>query len=419
MLGALADKGFELTVDKQEADLILINTCTFIKDARDETESTINEFIQWKQNHPERKLLLAGCHVQREKEKVFEKWPEVDGIVGVGDINGIKKLFDRLFKKDQRHLSFFSQQSKSIEPRSPRLLTSFSATAYLKIADGCNNHCTYCIIPSVRGVLRSRSQRAILSEARELVALGIKECILIAQDIGAYGQDLPAGGLVALLRGLLKIEGFDWIRLLYLYPDHLTDELVELIATESRICKYVDIPMQHVSDRILRLMNRRGTAQQLKALVLKLRERIPGIVIRSTFIVGFPQETQQDFEMLLSFLKECQLDRVGFFSYSPEEGTPAATFAEQVPPEEIARRLAQAQQVQQVVMDIRNSRLVGSVHRVLPDDGTHGRYYGQAPEIDGMVLLNKRVTPGEWINVKLISMDGPDFIGDIVNDTRK
>ncbi|HAR62433.1 MAG: 30S ribosomal protein S12 methylthiotransferase RimO [Candidatus Margulisiibacteriota bacterium] len=415
MLGILVENDFEITNNKDEADLVVINTCTFISDAREETTQVVEEFIHWKKSDNSRKLILAGCHVQREKKAIFSLWPEIDGIIGVNDIPNLTKLLFDLYKKNKTQISFINQTFCSIEYKFPRVISTLSASTYIKIAEGCDNFCSYCIIPQLRGNYRSRQAKHILQEVAELAAEGIRELCLIAQDIGGYGKDLKKGNLVSLLKDICKVNGIEWVRLLYLYPDNITDELIELIKNEPKICNYVDIPMQHSSDRILSLMNRRSTNKQLLALINKLREQIPGIVIRSTFIVGFPGETEEEFLDLLAFVKEVKLDKVGFFKYSREAGTKAAAFSGQVSEEDKEERIQALLNEQTRVLEEKNKELLGRQFTVIMDNAVSGRYYGQSPEVDGVILVQKSIgTLDVFQKVKIVDVADINLKGEFV-----
>ncbi len=419
MLAFLKEKGFSLTNNTDDAQVIIVNTCGFIESAKEESIQKILEMSALKKGSC-RLLLAAGCMAQRYGKELLAEMPELDGIFGTNDIYGVLDVINRGFAGEKTALT----NGKFAAPEgAPRLLSTPEHTAYLKIAEGCDNRCTYCAIPLIRGPYRSRRKASVVAEAAALAAGGVKELNLIAQDTTLFGSDTTGKKkLPLLLRELAALEGLHWIRLLYAYPERLDDEIIEAVATEPKVCNYLDLPLQHGSDIILRRMGRRMKAEQLLALIEKLRKQIPGIVLRSSFIVGFPGEGEEEFNQLLAFLQEAQLDRVGFFAYSREEGTTAAWFHRQVSEELKQERVNRAIALQSAIIMEKNKALVGSVQRVMIDGRSAqdpslalARTYGQAPDVDGYVRLkDTEKKNGEMVSVRITAFDGYDFLGSIV-----
>ena len=392
MLGMLTDKGYFITNDEDEADVVVINTCCFINDAKEESINTILEMAELKKSGKMKALLVAGCLAQRYKEEIQEEIPEVDAIIGTTAIDSIVEALEEIFTgKKQNHIEDINR--KPVYDKK-RMVTTGGHFAYLKIAEGCDKHCSYCIIPKVRGNYRSIPMESLIKEAKQLVEFGAKELILVAQETTLYGKDLYGKkSLPELLHKLCEIEGLYWIRILYCYPEEITDELIETIRTEEKICNYLDIPIQHASDRILKRMGRRTNQQELRDMVAKLREAIPDICLRTTLITGFPGETQEDHEELLAFVDEMEFDRLGVFTYSSEEDTPAATFSEQVEDEIKTDRQADIMELQQEIAfekaeDMIGRTVLAMIEGKVPDEHAYvARTYKDAPNVDGFVFI--------------------------------
>ncbi|MCI7343545.1 MAG: 30S ribosomal protein S12 methylthiotransferase RimO [Fusobacterium necrophorum] len=417
-------KGFQLTNDIEEADMVLINTCGFIGDAKKESIETILEVAEYKQQNL-KKIVVCGCLAQRYAEELLQEIPEIDAVIGTGEIDKIERIVDEIL-----------QDKKVVETKSfdflpnadtDRLLTTPPHTAYLKISEGCNRRCTYCIIPQLRGNLRSRSKEDILEEARHLVAGGVRELNLLAQETTEYGIDrYGKKALPDLLRELVKIEELDWIRSYYMFPKSITDELIAVMKTEEKICKYFDIPIQHISSNILRRMGRAITGEQTKELLYKIRREIPDAVFRTSLIVGFPGETEEEFEELKSFVEEFQFDYIGVFQYSREEDTVAYAMEAQVPEEIKARRQAELINLQNEIAEAKNRKLLGREVEVLIDGISseseymlEGRLKTQALDIDGKVLTSEGTAQvGEIVHLVLEQNFEYDFIGRIVQNEK-
>lgn len=417
-------KGFQLTNDIEEADMVLINTCGFIGDAKKESIETILEVAEYKQQNL-KKIVVCGCLAQRYAEELLQEIPEIDAVIGTGEIDKIERVVDEIL-----------QDKKVVETKSfdflpnadtDRLLTTPPHTAYLKISEGCNRRCTYCIIPQLRGNLRSRSKEDILEEARHLVAGGVRELNLLAQETTEYGIDrYGKKALPDLLRELVKIEELDWIRSYYMFPKSITDELIAVMKTEEKICKYFDIPIQHISSNVLRRMGRAITGEQTKELLYKIRREIPDAVFRTSLIVGFPGETEEEFEELKSFVEEFQFDYIGVFQYSREEDTLAYTMEAQVPEEIKAKRQAELINLQNEIAEAKNRKLLGREVEVLIDGISseseymlEGRLKTQALDIDGKVLTSEGTAQvGEIVHVVLEQNFEYDFIGRIVQNEK-
>ena len=417
MLALLRAAGWEITEDMAEADVGVVNTCGFIEAAKSEAIETILETAQFKQTGKMKGLVVTGCLVQRYAQEIQKELPEIDVICGTGSYENIVDAANAALG-GQKAAYMADMASAALEGDRSRLTPSY--TAYFKIAEGCSNRCGYCIIPKLRGPYRSREMAALLEEARELSAAGVKELIVIAQDITKYGMDLPEHKrlLPELLRQLCELD-FTWVRLHYLYPDQITDELIEVIASEPKIVKYLDIPLQHVSKRILRAMHRPGDGEEFVALIAKLRERIPGLVLRTSLIVGLPGETEEEFAELCSFLQDTQIERVGVFEFSPEEGTEAAELPDQIDAETKANRRLIVEELQSGVLDDYNTSRHGEVMDVLRegwDDEQQlwfGRTYADSVEVDGHVYFESDDAPtvGEFVPVLITESLGPDLLG--------
>ena len=422
MLGCLPSEEYEITTNEKEADIIIVNTCSFIKEAKQESIDTILDLADRKHDARCRLLVVTGCLPQRYQEELGAELPEVDIFIGTGEYPRIAEILAEK-RTTPGQLRYVGDPNFIFDPDLPRLNSSPAYTAYLKIAEGCSNCCSYCVIPSLRGALRSRPFEQVLKEARELVKGGVKELNLIAQDITAYGRDLPEPtSLEALLAELVKIDGLHWIRLLYAYPDGITDELIRLIRDEEKICKYIDIPLQHISDPVLKRMGRRGGETEIRRLIGRLRSAVPDLAIRTSLIVGFPGETDDDFQRLVQFVEEARFDRLGVFCYSREEGTPAAEMEDQITERVKRQRYKKLMKVQARVSFKQNRRLIGTVEQVLVEgysDETDlllkGRSSRQAPDIDGLVYITAgTANVGEIVPVRITDSSDYDVIGEIV-----
>ena len=417
MLALLRAAGWEITEDMAEADVGVVNTCGFIEAAKSEAIETILDVAQYKQTGRMKGLVVTGCLVQRYAEEMKTELPEIDALCGTGSYENIVDAANAALG-GHKAAYMADMASAALEGDRDRLTPSY--TAYFKIAEGCSNRCGYCIIPKLRGPYRSREMDALLAEAKALADAGVKELIVIAQDITKYGMDLPEHKrlLPELLRELCKLD-FTWVRLHYLYPDQITDELVDVIASEPKIVKYLDIPLQHVSKRILRAMHRPGDGAEFAALIADLRQRIPGLVLRTSLIVGLPGETEEEFAELCSFLQETQIERVGVFEFSPEEGTEAAELPDQIDAETKANRRLIVEELQSGVLDDYNTSRHGETMDVLCegfDDEQQlwfGRTYADSVEVDGHVYFESDDTPqaGEFVPVLITESLGPDLLG--------
>ncbi len=421
--GTLSTAGFILTGDPEEADLYLINSCAFIPAARAEALEAIAEGEAWKEARPGRRLAVAGCLIEWDKERRFPKeHPLVDLWTGVNQVPEIARLLEKGGTPPAEKPVYLYNEC------TPRLQLTLPHLAYLKIADGCDNCCTYCAIPGIRGGLRSRTIDSVLKEAANLVNAGVRELVLIAQDVTAFGLDRPESGetLTKLLKELEKLEGNFVIRLLYTHPAHYTDELIDFLAGSRKVLPYLDIPLQHISERILTAMNRRVSRQAVETLLGKLRERIPGLVLRTTFITGFPGETEAEFAELEAFLKAARFERCGVFPFSPEPGTAAAKLPGQIPTEEAEARATQLMKVQTGIMKRYAKSLIGKELRVLIDgfDGNCAIARGvmDAPEIDNVIFLpepSKRLRAGEFYRARIEGLDRCDLVGEIIKEKGK
>lgn len=421
MLSSLCEDGFEIVGEVEGADIVIINTCGFIGDAKKEAIDTILEVCQLKNEGSVGAVVVTGCLAQRYKDEIMNEIPEVDAVVGIGANGDIAKICRDVLKSKKVNI-FPPKLSLPLE--GGRVLTTPSHYAYLKIAEGCSNCCTYCAIPKIRGKFRSREMENIIAEARSLAENGVKELIVVAQDTTKYGIDLYGElKLSSLLRELCRIDGIEWIRTLYCYPESITDELIETMATEDKICKYIDIPLQHCDGDVLKRMNRRGDRESLTALINKLRQRIPGIVIRTTFIVGFPGETEENFESLCEFADEMKFDRYGCFAYSAEEDTPAAVMENQVDEDLKADRAGIMNSQQQRIFEDKLDALTGKEMTVIVDGFDEdemlyfGRSYMDAPEIDTVVIISceEELLPGQFVTGKVKGSLGGELIIEVEN----
>ena len=408
MLFLMSEAGFELVPEAEGSDLVIINTCGFIDAAKSEAIDSILEMAELKKEGKLGGIIVTGCLAERYKDSILEELPEIDAILGVGSFGDIVGAANSVL--EGRSLSLFAGNSEPVD-EIPRVLTTGPAWAYLRIAEGCNNFCAFCAIPYIRGRYRSRKIENILEEARDLAAKGIKEIIIIAQDITRYGTDLYGHRCLAeLCRKISEIDGIEWIRLHYLYPEAFDDELIDEIASNEKIVKYLDIPIQHINDAILKRMNRRGTGSDIRILFRKLRERIPGLVLRTSLIAGLPGEGETEFEELCEFLKEARIERVGVFPFSPEEGTPAAEMDR--PDTETAQRRADLiMELQAPIMDSFCDSFIGKTIRVLyeytdEESGFKvGRSYADSPDIDGLVLFSGDCDEGDMVDVLITAAE--------------
>lgn len=421
MLKKLVDADYLLVNETLDAEIVIVNTCGFIEDAKREAIDTILEMADLKEDGVIEKILVTGCLAERYADEIFAEIPEVDGVIGLGANVDIVEVCNSLYENDEPVSSFPDKENLPLD--GGRILTTPEYTAYLKIAEGCSNRCSYCAIPSIRGDFRSRQFDDIIDEAKMLCEKGVKELILVAQDTTKYGEDLYGESrLPQLLDELNKIEGLAWIRLLYCYPERVTDALIDAIARNEKVCNYIDIPMQHADGDVLKAMNRKGDKQSLLALVNKLRDRIPDIVIRTTFITGFPGESEDAFTTLSEFVNEARLDRVGCFAYSREEGTPAYDFDGQIDPEVAAERAEAIMTQQYTIADNKLDECMGKTYDVLVEgydpytDSYYGRTYMDAPDIDNNVILTSgyRIDDGDIIPVEIFDKNEYGLIGEAV-----
>ena len=421
MLGILADRGFEMTDTEDDADIIIINTCCFINDAKEESVNTILEMAEYKKNGPCRALIVTGCLAQRYKQEIVDEIPEVDAVIGTSKYDEIFDAVEQALKGSH----FLDVDDLERLPSVPgkRILTTGGHYAHLKIAEGCDKHCTYCIIPKIRGNYRSVPMEQLLSEAASLAGQGVKELILVAQETTLYGMDLYGKkSLHILLQELAKIKGIRWIRILYCYPEEIYPELIETIKTEKKVCHYLDMPIQHASDAILKRMGRRTTKEQLKETVALLRKEIPDIVLRTTLIAGFPGETQEQHEEMMEFVDEMEFERLGVFAYSPEENTPAALMPVQIPEEIKEDRRDAILELQQEIAFDKAADMVGLTlyamieGKVADEPAYVARTYADSPDIDGYVFVNtgEMLMSGDFVKVKITGSAEYDLIGELV-----
>lgn len=416
MLGLIHEENYEITNNPSEAEIIIVNTCGFIESAKEESINTILQMAEYKKSGSCKYIIVTGCLSQRYAEELFSELPEADAIAGVEVYDEIGSIIKRVMNGER---FIMLERSKpdviytSKETFLPRILTTPSYTAYLKIAEGCDNCCSYCAIPKIRGPYRSKPMEQVLKEAKALAANGVKELIVVAQDTTRYGEDLPGGKLLLadLLKELNKIESLKWIRVMYCYPNNFTDELIETFASLDKVCKYVDLPLQHASNRLLASMNRYDTREEVETLLAKLRKRIPGIVIRTTFIVGFPGETDADFEELKEFVEQQRFENAGVFAYSQEEGTVAGAMPNQIPDEIKQERYHELMALQAQISEEIHKDTEGQTLEVLvegiEEDGSglhYGRSYREAPDIDGLVFIENPgdIKPGCLVKVNIL-----------------
>lgn len=421
MLGILADRGFEMTDTEDDADIIIINTCCFINDAKEESINTILEMAEYKKTGPCKALIVTGCLAQRYKQEIVDEIPEVDAVIGTSKYDEIFDAVDQALKGSH----FLDVDDLDRLPSVPgkRILTTGGHYAHLKIAEGCDKHCTYCIIPKIRGNYRSVPMEQLLAEAASLAEQGVKELILVAQETTLYGMDLYGKkSLHILLQELAKIKGIRWIRILYCYPEEIYPELIETIKNEKKVCHYLDMPIQHASDAILKRMGRRTTKAQLKETVSLLRKEIPDIVLRTTLIAGFPGETQEQHEELMEFVDEMEFERLGVFAYSPEENTPAASMPDQIPEEVKEERRDAILELQQEIAFDKAADMVGRTlyamieGKVADEPAYVARTYADSPDIDGYVFVNtgEMLMSGDFVKVNITGSAEYDLIGELV-----
>ena len=422
MLGILKNKGFEFTDDEWEADIIAINTCCFIGDAKQESINTILEMAEHKKDARCKVLVVAGCLAHRYQDEIIKEIPEVDAFVGTSSYDKIADMINSVL--EEKGISNFVEDANRMPMvEADRIVTTPGYYEYLKIAEGCDKHCTYCVIPKVRGSFRSFPIEYLVNQTKKLVEGGVKEIILVAQETTLYGVDLYGKkSLPKLLHNLGLIEGLEWIRILYCYPEEINDELIEAIKNEPKVCHYLDMPIQHASDNILKRMGRRTSKQELTDIVAKLRREIPDIALRTTLITGFPGETDVDHEEVMQFIDECEFDRLGVFTYSREEDTVAAQMPDQIDEEIKEKYRDELMQLQQEISADRSAAMIGRIVRVMiegfiPEDNTYvGRSYKDAPNVDGLVFVecDRELMSGDFIDVKITGSTEYDLIGTIV-----
>lgn len=421
MLGMLASRGYEMTNDEQEADIIVINTCCFIHDAKEESIQNILEMAEYKKNGSAKALIVTGCMAERYRQEILDEIPEVDEVLGTTAYDRILDAVDAALAG--QHEVITADLDALPLPETKRLVTTGGHFAYLKIAEGCDKHCTYCIIPKIRGNFRSVPMERLLKEAQDLAEQGVKELILVAQETTLYGKDLYGEkSLPKLLRELCKIRGIRWIRILYCYPEEITDELIQVMKEEPKICHYLDLPIQHANDTILKRMGRRTSKQELIDIVQKLRKEIPDICLRTTLITGFPGETQEQHEEVMEFIDTLEFDRLGAFTYSPEEDTPAATFEDQIDEEVKEDRQADIMELQQEIAFDKAEDMIGRevlvmIEGKVADENAYvGRTYRDAPNVDGLIFINTDVEliSGDFAKVKVTGALDYDLIGELM-----
>ena len=430
-MGKLRQSGYEITGDASEADTLVVNTCGFIESAKQESIEAILEAARLKTEGKAQRLVVAGCLVERYRDQLREEMPEVDAFIGTNQIEDITEVCDE--QKARRSLPILQapvgNQSATYlyDESTPRILATPSYTAFIKIAEGCDRPCAFCFIPQMRGHFRSRRFGSVMKEAEELARQGVKELVLVAQDSSRYGEDLgERDALAHLLRELSHLDALEWVRVMYTYPTHISDAFLDVLATEDKAVKYLDMPLQHASANVLKLMRRGGTRASLEKLIKRVRERVPGIAIRTTFITGFPGETEEDFQELLAFVRAVEFDRVGVFAYSDEEGTPAFELPDKVDVKTANRRRARLMKEQAKISRKRNRARVGETLRVMFEGASRetdllwqGRLETQAADIDGCVLINDapedfEPTPGQFVNVLITEAHEYDLVGRII-----
>ncbi|HZH91250.1 MAG TPA: 30S ribosomal protein S12 methylthiotransferase RimO [Pyrinomonadaceae bacterium] len=430
MMGQLAAAGYEITTDESEAETLVVNTCGFIDSAKQESIDAILEAARMKTAGKAKRLVVAGCLVERYRDELRAEIPEVDAFIGTNQIGDITKVCDE--KVNTRSLPVIALGNQSAtylyDESTPRVLATPGYSAFIKIAEGCDRPCAFCFIPQMRGHFRSRRFGSVVSEAQALAARGVKELILVAQDSSRYGEDLAQpDGLAHLLRELARLDGIEWVRVMYTYPTHISDLFLDVMASEPKAVKYLDMPLQHASQNVLKLMRRGGNRASLERLIERVRRRVPGIGVRTTFITGFPGETEEDFNELMTFVRNVEFDRVGVFTYSDEEGTAAFDLQDKVDPKVAAKRRDRLMKEQRRISLKRNRARIGETYRVLFEGAAketdllwQGRLDSQAPEIDGVVLINDAPegfapAPGDFVNVCITDAHEYDLVGSIVS----
>ncbi|MBI2487163.1 MAG: 30S ribosomal protein S12 methylthiotransferase RimO [Deltaproteobacteria bacterium] len=415
ILGSLKKEGYEVSSSEKEADVIIVNTCGFIGDAKRESINTILELSEYKRQGKCEKLIVTGCLVERYADELKRELPEVDSFWGTGNLLKIGQVL----KKEKIKKFYKSPPGTIYDPDTPRVLTTLPHTAYVKVSEGCSRTCSFCIIPKMRGLMKSRPVESIAGEVKNLESLGVKEINLIAQDMTSYGGDIGTD-LEILLRELVKVEGIKWIRIHYCYPWGFTDSLVNLIASAEKILPYIDMPLQHINDRILKLMDRRTTSKKIREIIHKLRTEIDNLVLRTTFIVGFPGETEEEFNELLDFVDEAEFERAGAFKYSQEEGTRAGEMSNQIPDEIKEERYERLMEVQSEVSLNKNKALIGTIHEGFIEGAENGNYVArispQASEVDGLTYVKRtnKLKTGDLVNIQITDADIYDLYGEVV-----
>lgn len=422
MLGLLAKEGYQMVDDEQEADVIVINTCCFIHDAKEESIQTILEMAQYKEEGRLKALIVTGCLAQRYQQEILNEIPEVDAVLGTTAYTEIARAIEEALEGKGKVTTEDLNALPLTDPH--RIVTTGGHYAYLKIAEGCGKHCTYCIIPKLRGDYRSVPMERLIAEAKDLAEQGVRELILVAQETTLYGKDLYGEkSLYRLLKELCRIDGIRWIRILYCYPEEIDDPLIQVIKEEKKICHYLDLPIQHASDEVLRRMGRRTSKEQLKAVIGKLREEIPDICLRTTLITGFPGETKEQHEELMEFVDEMEFDRLGVFTYSPEEDTPAAEMPDQIPEEIKEERQAELMELQQDIAfdaaeDMIGKEILVMIEGKVADENAYvGRTYKDAPGVDGLIFINteEELMSGDFAKVKVTGALEYDLIGELLS----
>ena len=416
LLAKLAQAGYQIVNEIENSDVMIVNTCGFIEDAKREAIDTILEVAQYKEAGLISAIVVTGCLAERYQDEILKEMPEVDAVIGIGANSDIVKVCDKALCG----IKTSNFPNKCYLPLDgERMLSTPSHWAYLKSAEGCDNRCAYCAIPGIRGDFRSRTIESVVDEAKSLVNRGVKEIILVAQDTTKYGQDLYGEySLDKLLKELVKIDGLEWIRLFYCYPQRITDSLIDVIANEDKVCKYIDIPLQHSDATVLKNMNRVGDGNDYRVLLNKMREAIPGLALRTTFMVGFPGETDEQFENLCEFVKDIKFDKMGCFTFSPEEDTPAFDMKNQIDEDVKKRRQEVLMNAQFFITEASNKGRVGNVYKVIVDSFADGKYTGRSymdsPEIDSGIIFtsNKELNIGDFVDVKITDFDGYDLIGE-------
>lgn len=423
MLGLLASRGYEMIDDEQEADIIVVNTCCFIHDAKQESVDNILEMAEYKKTGKLKALIVTGCLAERYRQEIIDEIPEVDAVLGTTAYDKILDAVDEAL--EGKH--FLEMEDLQALPvvNTKRQITTGGHFAYMKIAEGCDKHCTYCIIPKIRGTYRSVPMEQLIKEAEELAAQGVKELILVAQETTLYGKDLYGEkSLHKLLKELCKVSGIQWIRILYCYPEEITDELIQVIKEEPKICHYLDLPIQHANDEILKRMGRRTSKQELIDIVTKLRKEIPDICLRTTLITGFPGETEEQHQELVEFVDEMEFDRLGVFTYSPEEDTPAATMPDQIDEEVKLERQAELMELQQEIAFDTAENMIGRemlvmIEGKIADEPAYvGRTYRDAPKVDGLIFVEtgELLMSGDFAKVTVTGAEEYDLIGGLTNE---